>query len=99
MTFGDFMAYGIPFSIFLATGFGNYWLAKRHLTTGIKIYWIGWALFTFGMLSGMAALGTWDGLLYVALLIGISAPSGLGGVVGALVGRAKQERAEDDQTP
>ncbi|KQI70796.1 hypothetical protein AN191_15905 [Loktanella sp. 5RATIMAR09] len=99
MTSGDFLAYGVPFSIFLATGFGNYWLAKRHLSTGIKIFWIGWGLLTMGMLSGVATLGTWDGLVYVALLIGISAPSVLGGVLGALVGRTKRERAEDDHTP
>ncbi|HEV8034624.1 hypothetical protein [Yoonia sp.] len=99
MTFGNFMAYAIPFSFFLATGFGTFWLVKRRLYTAVKIFWIVWVLFTVGMLSGMAALGSWDGLLYVALLIGISAPSGLGGLVGALVGRAKQERAEDDQTP
>lgn len=93
------MAYAILFSLFLATGFGTYWLLKCRLYTAVKIFWIVCVLFTVGMLFGVAALGTWDGLLYVAVLIGISAPSGLGGVVGALVGRAKQERAEDDHTP
>jgi hypothetical protein len=99
MTFGDFMAYAIPLCIFLATGFGTYWLAKRRMYTGIKIFWIVWVLFTVGMFSSLSALGSWDGMLYAAVLIGISAPSGLGGMVGALLGRAKQERANDDDTP
>jgi hypothetical protein len=99
MTFGDFMAYAIPLCLFFATGFGTYWLAKRRLYTGIKFFWIAWVIFTVGMLSSLSALGTWDGLLYAALLIGISAPSGLGGMVGALVGRAKQEKTNDDDTP
>lgn len=96
MTGGDFLAVAIPLTIFLVSAVGTFWLAKNRIKTGLRAFAGLWALFTGVMLFALASLGSWDGLVYLAVLIGISAPSGLGGVIGSLIGRGKREKGEDD---
>ena len=92
MMTGDIIAFGIPLTIFLVSGFATHWLAKNQSHTALK--WVGsfWLLTTFAMLIGVSTLGSWDGLIYVAILIGISAPAGLGGLIGGLVGRFRAKK-------
>ncbi len=90
---GDLLAIVIPLTVFLASGLVTFWLAKWQNQTGLQWFGCIWALITIALLFGVGTLGTWDGLIYVAALIGINAPAGVGGLIGGLVGRFSRKES------
>ncbi|WP_400082460.1 hypothetical protein [Yoonia sp. R78084] len=52
-----------------------------------------WAGFTVVMFYQLSITGGWDALLYILLLLFVSAPAAVGGLIGGLVGWARADQA------
>lgn len=89
----DIVVYAIPVVAFLAVLFPSYWLAKAKNNTALIFLGVIWAGFTGAMFFGIENASGWDGLGYLLALIGISAPTGVAGLIGGIVGRFKGEKA------
>lgn len=83
----------IPVVVFIATLFTTFWLGKAHNKVGLISLAVLWAGFTGAMFFGMENATGWDGLGYLVALLGVSGPSGVGALIGGLVGWAKNEEA------
>ena len=57
-----------------------------------------WVGFTAIMFFGMYNANGLDVIGYLIFLIGVSAPTGLGGLIGSLVGWAKSDKAKHEQS-
>jgi hypothetical protein len=84
----------IPTGAFFATALAAFHLAKRGLTTPLFVLAALWVAFTIGMFVGLDQANGWDGLTYLAVLIGINAPGGAGLLFGALFGNARKPVAD-----
>lgn len=82
---------------FLAALSLSFFFSKRRNKLGLSIIGVMWAAFTGIAFFGMYNASGWDVLGYAAALIGVSAPVGVGGLVGALVGWAKGSKEQDEQ--
>ncbi|KQI70797.1 hypothetical protein AN191_15910 [Loktanella sp. 5RATIMAR09] len=56
-----------------------------------------WAGFTALMFFQLSITGGWDALLYVLLLLFVSAPAAVGGLIGGLVGWARADQAQPEK--
>lgn len=85
------LVFGIPAVIFAGSVGLTFWLAKRaHRLGGLGLSLV-WLVFTAGMFFGLEQSTGWDGLGFLAGLIGISAPVAVGGLIGGAIGLAKRE--------
>lgn len=76
----------LTLSIYLAYRYANN--HNRHV-----LAWMGalWLAFTGLMFVGMETAPGWDALIYMFALIGLSAPSGIGGLIGGILGWVKKD--------
>ncbi|KQB97547.1 hypothetical protein AL073_00925 [Loktanella sp. 1ANDIMAR09] len=56
-----------------------------------------WAGFTALMSYQLSITGGWDVLLYICMLLFVSAPSAVGGLIGGLVGWARADQARPEE--
>jgi hypothetical protein len=85
--------FGVPAAVFCATLFSTYWFGKARNGIGLTSVGFLWAGFTGVMFFGLHQSTGWDGLGYLAGLLGISAPVGVGYLLGGSVGWLKSEKA------
>lgn len=88
-----FLMFGVPLFAFLGALFPAFWMAKAKNNVGLICFSVIWAGFTGAMFFGMENASGWDGLGYMMGLIGISAPTGVAGLIGSAVGWHKGEKA------
>lgn len=69
---------------------------KRRVNVAAGALWTIWCGFTVAMFVAMEQASGWDGLLYLAGLIVLSAPSGVGLIIGTLVGLAGRKDETND---
>jgi len=84
------MAYGVPTITFLVSGLGTYFLGRYAIWAGLKAYALCWLVLSVLLTIGVFTADGWDGLYYVAGLIGIMAPAGVGGLIGGWIGRTRK---------
>ncbi len=90
MLLENLVLYGVPAGSFAATVFLSFYLAKLRSLIGLcalNVLWIG---FTAAMLFGLDQANSWDGLVFMAALLGISAPVGVGSMIGCTFGLVKR---------
>ncbi len=90
MSGDEFLLFGIPAVVFLISGLLGYFSGKARNKRALG--WIAglWIAFTGLMFAGAANAPGWDALAYVAALIGLAAPSGVGSFVGGVIGWVRQ---------
>lgn len=93
----EIIMFGIVGAAFIAALLLSFFFGKRRNKLGLSIMGIIWTGFTGIMFFGMYDASGWDGLAYLLALIGISAPTGVGSLIGSLVGWAKSDKAEYEQ--
>ena len=97
MSGDEIMMFAVPLSVFLVSGFSAFAFA-RHALKGVRAGGaVLWALFTAVMVFGLANASGWDGLGYVIGLIGVSAPSAAGGLLGTLIGWVKGKKDKNEE--
>lgn len=85
------MVFGIPAVIFAVTVWMTFWMSKRAYRLGLISLGLVWLVFTAGMFFGLEQAVGWDGLGFLLALIGISAPVGVGAIIGGAIGLVKRE--------
>lgn len=81
-----FMMIAVPLTIFVvAAALGSY-LVKAGQKILLIVLASVWAAITASLVVGMENAQGWDALGYFIGLIGLSAPSGLGLLIGAVIG-------------
>ena len=80
----EFLMYAVPIGIFVVSTVIGFFAAKAQSKAWITLITVAWFAFTIAMFIALDSAVGWDGLLYVIALIFVSAPSGLGGLVGAI---------------
>lgn len=93
MLIDDLIIFAIPAAAFCVALFLTYFLGRDRNTLGLTVIGVLWAGFTGAMFFGLGQSTGFDGLGYVAGLIGISAPVGVGYLLGGPVGWLKGEKA------
>ena len=88
-----FGAFLIIAAIFAVAVWLAHWCGKNRNGAGLVGLAVVWAGFTGAMFFGLERATGWDGLGYLVALIGISAPAGLGALIGCAVGWFKNEMA------
>ncbi len=76
----------IPLGLTLLAGLRRRKMALAAMT-------VLWAGFTVLMFYQLSITGGWDALLYIFLLLFVSAPAAVGGLIGGLVGWARADQA------
>ena len=77
----------------------SFFLGKRRNKRGLSIIGLLWAGFTATMFFGMYNATGWDGLGLLFALIGVSAPLGVGGLIGSLIGWARSGAKQHEHLP
>lgn len=90
----EFVMLGIVGVAFVGALLLSLFLGKRRSKLGLSIMCALWAGFTGILFFGMYNANGWDAIGYAIFLIGVSAPVGVGGLIGSLVGWA---RSDDEQ--
>jgi hypothetical protein len=85
--------FAVPLAAFCVALFLTYWFGKDRNSMGLISLGLLWAGFTGVMFFGLDQATGWDGLGYLAGLLGISAPVGVGYLLGGSVGWLKSEKA------
>lgn len=80
----------IPLGLTLVAGLRRSKIALAAMT----VLWAGFTLLMFYQLS---ITGGWDVLLYILLLLFVSAPAAVGGLIGGLVGWSRADQMQKDQ--
>lgn len=93
MNLEEFALFTIPVIAFLTSLFLTFGFGKNRNYVGLISLGAVWAAFTGVMFLAVEAATGWDGLGYAAALVGISAPAGIAGLIGGIVGWAKSEKA------
>ncbi len=83
--------WGVPVVTVLIAGTGAFFAAKARNTALLGLAGILWLCFTVAMGFGLNTAVGWDGLIYIAGLLGISAPSAVGLLIGGVIGIYKRE--------
>lgn len=91
MNIEDIVLLGIAGAIFLGALLLSFFFGKRHNKLGLSIMGALWAGFTGLLFFGMHKATGWEALGYAVFLIGVSAPIGVGGLIGSIAGWAKRE--------
>lgn len=89
------MIYGIPAVSFLISGFATYSFSRHSIPAGLKFFGFVWLAISILLSIGLFTAEGWDGLFFVAALIGIIAPAGVGGLIGGWIGGTR--KAHDTQ--
>ena len=89
---------GIAGAAFLVALVLSYFFGKRRNKLGLTIMGLLWAGFTGILFFGMYNANGWDAIGYAIFLIGASAPIGLGGLIGSLVGWAKSGNEQYEES-
>ena len=80
------VVFGVPLAAFMLSLFVSFALGKAKKSKVFVRFGVLWA-FVSGLLTiAMFAATGWDGLGYLAALIGVSAPLGRGTLIGGIVG-------------
>lgn len=77
----------IPLGLTLVAG-----LRRSKMALAVMTFF--WAGFTVLMFYQLSITGGWDALLYVLLLLFVSAPAAVGGLIGGLVGWSRADQAQ-----
>lgn len=80
----------IPLGLTLVAGL-------RRSKMALSVMTVLWAGFTVLMFYQLSITGGWDALLYFFLLLFVSAPAAVGGLIGGLVGWARADQAQPDE--
>jgi len=91
----DLLIYSVPLVVFLVSLFLCFFFGKTRFKGGLITMGLLWLCFTVAMLLGLRETTGWDGLGYLLALIGLSAPAGVGALLGGLVGWFKKENTVD----
>ncbi len=92
-----FIIVSIVGSILLGSFWLSFVLGRRKSKIGLGMLGGLWAAFTAILFFGMNEASGLDGLGYLVFLLGVSAPAGVGGLVGALIGWAGDNAANNEQ--
>ncbi|MEJ8560187.1 hypothetical protein QTO30_02310 [Yoonia sp. GPGPB17] len=95
---GDIVLFAVIGAIFLGAAFPAFFLGRRQSKLGLSILGLIWVAFTGALFFGMNNGNKYEELAYLFALIGISAPVGLGGLIGSLVGWAKSGNGQHEQS-
>ena len=93
----EFILVAIVVAAFLVPLVMAYFFCKRRNKLGLSILGVIWAGFTAILFFGMNNATGWDGLGYLMILLGVSAPAAVGGLIGSLVGWAKSDNEHLEQ--
>jgi hypothetical protein len=88
--------FGIGGGFLVASLALSFFLGKRRNKAGLWLMGLLWGCTAVLMALGMSAATGWDGLGYLFVLILVHAPSGVGGLIGGIVGWAKSGPATDE---
>ena len=91
------LVFMIPAAIFLVAAVLAGFLAKEGLKIALVALATIWAAFTTYLMIGVEAAQGWDSLGYFVALLGLSAPSGAGLGIGALVGWMRQRNEQFEE--
>ncbi len=85
-----FLLFGVPLTAFSLSIYVTYILGKAGNGMALGVMACLWILVTGGLLVGLEQASGWDGLTYLAALFGLSVPSGLGSLIGGIIGWTKE---------
>lgn len=94
----ELILFGIAGVIFLGALLLSYFFGKRRNKLGLTIMGVLWAGFTGILFFEMYHASGWDAIGYAIFMIGVSAPAGLGSLVGSLVGWAGSDRVKNEKS-
>ncbi|MEO1640407.1 MAG: hypothetical protein AAFU41_14295 [Pseudomonadota bacterium] len=86
-------AFGIPLAIFAVACAIAFYLGKNRSTIGLSLFGGGWGVVSAILFLQAQTLPGWDGLGYAIALIFLSAPAGLGALLGGITGWMKSNIA------
>ncbi len=98
MDIAELVMIGIIGAGFLGAFFLSFFLASRRIKWALALVGALWSGFTAFVFFGMYNATGWDAIGYAIFLIGINAPTGLGSLIGGLVGWAKSGNEQDGQS-
>jgi FtsH-binding integral membrane protein len=98
MNHEELLMLGIAGAAFVVSLVLSFFLGKHHSKLGLTIMGLVWAGGTGILVLQMYDATGWDTLGYLLVLLMVSAPAAVGGLIGGLVGSAKADQAQTSQT-